>query len=129
MSALDPIGPAPEARSPHFLLLLFGASAAPIFWLGQMMLDYGVTAYGCYPDDHPHAILPLQTLSVATTIFNIIALIAAAAGGYAAWWCWRRDPRGARHFLALWGIFSSLCFFCAIIFNLVVSMMVPPCLI
>jgi hypothetical protein len=32
-------------------------------------------------------------------------------------------------FLALWGIFSSLWFLCAIIFNTIGSLTVPPCLI
>jgi hypothetical protein len=128
MSVLDPVGAAPDARSPHFLLLLFGASAAPIFWLGQLMLSYGLTAYVCYPGDHPHAIARGLTLDGAILTFNLIAVLAAAAGGTAAWRCWRRDPRGARRFLALWGICSSLGFFCAIVFNIIASVMVPPCL-
>lgn len=129
MSELDPTGPAPDTRSPRFLLLLFGAGAAPIFWLGQVMLGYGVTAYVCYPGDHPQGIASGPALGAAMTIFNIIALIAAVAGGMAAWRCWRRDPQGANRFLALWGLFSSLCFFSAILFNVIASVMVPPCLV
>jgi hypothetical protein len=129
MTVLDSVGAAPDARSPHFLLLLFGASAAPIFWLGQVMLSYGVTAYACYPGNHPVAIAPGPMLDSAILTFNVIAVLAAAAGGIAAWRCWRRDPRGARRFLALWGMFSSLGFFCAIVFNIIASVMVPACLI
>lgn len=128
MSALDPAGGAPDARSPRFLLMLAAASAAPIFWLGQMMLGYGVTAYACYPADHPHAVAWASALGPAMMLFNVIAVIAAMAGGGVAWWSWRRGPKGANHFLALWGIFSSVCFLCAIVFNIIASVMVPPCL-
>jgi hypothetical protein len=129
MKALDPVGPAPEARSPRFLLLLAGACIAPIFWLGQMMLGYGVTAHACYSGNHPQAIASAPTLGAMILTFNIIATIAAASGGGVAWWCWRQDPRGVYRFLALWGMFSSLCFFCAIVFNVIASMTVPPCLV
>ncbi|HEY4974607.1 MAG TPA: hypothetical protein VII41_13425, partial [Steroidobacteraceae bacterium] len=53
MTALDPIGPAPEVRQPRVLSLLLGVCAAPLAWLGHMMLAYGVTAAICYPGDHP----------------------------------------------------------------------------
>jgi hypothetical protein len=34
---------------------------------------------------------------------------------------------GRAHFMALWGVFSSLCFLCAILFNVIAAIMVPPC--
>jgi hypothetical protein len=142
MSTLDPAGPAPETHSLSFLLLLFGASAAPIFWLGQLMLGYGITAFACYPGDHPVApasVLPLQGALIA---FDAVALLACLAGGVVSWLCWQRSkdgkPGGHRHalhtgegrvrFLALWGIMSSLWFFAAILFNTIASVTVPPCL-
>jgi hypothetical protein len=136
---LDKIGPAPETHSVRFLLLLFGTSAAPIFWLGQLMLGYAVTAYACYPGDHPQPIASATSLSAALTGFDIVAIAAAAAGGAVSFWGWRRIQRkpgtaafqiseGRVRFLALWGIFSSLWFFFAIIFNTIASVTVPPCL-
>jgi hypothetical protein len=35
---------------------------------------------------------------------------------------------GRAHFLAIWGLFSSLWFFGAILFNTIASFTVPPCI-
>ena len=136
-TALDPVGPAPETRSVKFITLLFGASAAPLFWLGQLMLGYGFTAYVCYPGDHPTAITFGPALGGTLIVFDVIAVLAAIAGGGVSFWCWSQVQRragsfsisaGRVRFLALWGIFSSLWFFCAIVFNVIGSLTVPPCL-
>jgi hypothetical protein len=128
--ALDPAGAAPETRSPRFLWLLFGCSAAPLFWLGQMMLGYGVTAYVCYPGDHPLGPSMGAGLFVPLLIFDLIALGGCAAGALVSWRLWtrRRAGGGRNRFLALWGVMSSLWFFAAILFNVLVSILVPPCL-
>jgi hypothetical protein len=137
---LDPVGPAPETRSLNFLALLYGASAAPIFWLGQTMLGFCATAYACYPGDHPVRISFATTMGAAILGFDALAILAAASGGAVAWWCWRHIAQerkeavnikigeGRVRFLALWGIFSSLCFLCGTIFNTIASLTVPPCL-
>ena len=127
---LDPVGPAPEAREPRFLWLLFGCSAAPLFWLGQMMLGYGVTAYACYPGDHPLGPSAANGLAIPLIAFHVIALGGCAAGALVSWRIWRRLGAGAgrNRFLALWGVMSSLWFFAAILFNILVSVMVTPCL-
>ncbi len=132
MTALDKVGPAPEARSTHFLWLLFGASAAPLFWLGQTMLAYAVTAHACFPGRYPEA-AEASSLFAAMMLFNVVAVIAAAAGGVVSFQAWRRqgEPITARQkrddFLAMWGVFSSLCFLLAILFNIIGSLTVPPC--
>ncbi len=136
MSELDPRGPAPETRDVHFLWLLFGASAAPLAWLGHTMLSYGVTAYGCYPGDHPAVAIDVKKiggpLSATVLGFDALAAILAASGFAVAWRCWKRDALGSRnggrnHFLALWGIFSSLGFAVGILFNILASVLVSPC--
>ncbi len=125
---LDPTGPAPETRSPRFLWLLFGASAAPLAWLGQMALGYGVTAYVCYPGDHPVGLAAKGPLFATLIVFDILALVLCAAGGWVSWAHWRRRPEGRNRFLALWGIMSSLWFFVAVLFNAIASLAVPPCI-
>jgi hypothetical protein len=139
---VDPVGAAPETRSVKFLALLFGACAAPIFWLGQLILGYGVTAYACYPGDHPQNLMGSSALFTALLVFDAVALIACAAGGAVSWAAWRRasinKERSHRHilhtgegrdrFLAMWGIMSSLWFFAAVLFNVIASVTVPPCL-
>ena len=129
MSALDEIGPAPETSEPRFLWLLLGACAAPLFWLGQMMLGYGVTAYVCYPGDHPVGLAATGPLFAALMVFDLIALGGCAGGALVSWRIWQRLGRGEgrNRFLALWGLMSSLWFFTAIAFNVLASLWVPLC--
>jgi hypothetical protein len=137
---MDPVGAAPETRTVHFLTLLFGASAAPLFWTGQVLLGYGITAYACYPGDHPVQITFGGAISDAVLAFDIVALIACAAGGLVSWRSWRKVREGHGHrqtlhtgegrdrFLAMWGLLSSLWFFFAVLFNTIASLTVTPCL-
>jgi hypothetical protein len=131
MSALDRTGPAPETREPRFLLMVFGASAGPLFWLGQLMLGYGITAYACYPGDHPVSLVSTGPLFAMLLLFDVVALTGCAAGAFVSWRAWRRAQpgEGRNRFLALWGVMSSLWFFAAILFSVVASVMVPPCLV
>lgn len=132
-----------EVRHPvSFAALLFGAAAAPIFWTGQYLLGYIVTAHWCYPGDHPEAIAQASTLWDLMLAFDIVAILVALAGGITAWMSYmkvRVPPRdegdrrlaaaeGRARFLAIWGLFSSLWFLGAIAFNTIASMTVPPCL-
>ena len=131
---MDPVGAAPETRSVRFLTLLFGAAAAPIFWLGQLMLGYGVTAYACYPGDHPVAVRFGGALVQHVIAFDVLALIACAVAGLVSWRSLAKGARGPRpsacahtgegrdRFLAMWGILSSLWFFFAILFNTIASL-------
>jgi hypothetical protein len=133
-----------EVQKPvSFVALLFGAATAPVFWLGQLMLSYGVTAQACYPGDHPEAIASASSLKIAMMGFDCVAVLAAAAGGIVAWLCLVRIQRerrgsyshsvatgmGRARFLALWGVFSSQWFLGAILFNVIASLTVPPCVV
>jgi hypothetical protein len=127
---LDAVGPAPETRDPRFAWLLFGASAAPLAWLGQMMLSYSITAYVCYPGDHP---VPLSSRTVLFTVLvtsDLVALVICAASGWVSCSAWVRvvSGKGRNRFLALWGMMSSLWFCAAVLFNVIASLMVPLCL-
>jgi hypothetical protein len=136
----DPIGAAPEARSASFLVLLFGCIAAPVFWTGQLMLGFGVSAHACYPGDHPILLDRTGPLFTAMIVFDAVALVACAAGAAVSWSAWRkvRQTGGQSHtlhtgegrsrFLAMWGMLSSAWFFLAILFNIIASVMVPSCL-
>ncbi len=122
----DPVGPAPETRSPRFLLLLFGVSVPPLFWLGQMMLSYGLTAQACFPGAHPVSAAPIW-LCARLVRFARIGRAACAARWVVSWRIWSAAPRGRTRFLALWGLMSSLWFLAAILFNTAASLLVPPC--
>ena len=125
----DATGPAPETREPRFLLLLFGAAAAPLAWLGHMMLSYGLTAKLCYPADHPVMLAQTGWLFGALMLFDLVAVVLCGTGGIVSWRAWRRMRAGAgrNRFLALWGLMSGLWFAAAILFNVVASLMVPLC--
>ncbi|HVW73170.1 MAG TPA: hypothetical protein VHC39_06000 [Rhizomicrobium sp.] len=140
MSAIDPVGPAPETRRPSFWWLMVGNCAAPIFWIGQLVLGYGVTSLVCYPGDTPRMAAPGSLLAVLI-VFDGIALAAAVAGGAISLAAWRRSrdegeggiahtlhvAQGRTRFLALWGMLSSLWFFFAILFNTIASVLAPLC--
>lgn len=134
--------PSPHRDRVSFWALIFGACAAPIFWLGQMMLGYGVSAIVCYGSDHPTTIASGAALRTALIAFDAVAIVAALAGGAVSYFCWRavRNEKegGQRHaldvgdgrarFMALWGIMASLWFFSAIVFSTIASVAVPLCI-
>jgi hypothetical protein len=129
---LDPVGPAPEVRSERFIVLLLAICAAPLFWLGQMILGYGATAYICYPGDHPQSLTATGPLLAALILFDVVALAACAIGAWLSLAAWRRSRNlsgGRNRFLAIWGMMSSLWFFVAILFNTIASVWVTPCLV
>ena len=133
--------PAPLRDKVSVWTLMFGCCAAPVFWAGQLMLGYWVSAQTCYAGDHPTVTQMPQTLYAALVVFDVVAIVAALAGGAVSLWAWRttREEKegGARHalhvgegrvrFMALWGIMSSLWFLGAIVFNTIGSLMVPLC--
>jgi hypothetical protein len=121
---------------------MFGMTAAPLFWLGQLILGYVVSASACYGGDHPTTIESGSTLRTALYAVDAIAIMAAIAGGIVSWSCWHavksEKEGGRRHaidagegrtrFLALWGLFSSLCFLVGIVFATLASIEAPLCL-
>jgi hypothetical protein len=130
-----------ETRTPvNFLALLFGAAAAPIAWLGQIMLNYSITAYACYPGDHPVTIASASALKAAMLAFDAMAILVTVVGGIVAWLSLMKArvhmregqphpaAEGRALFIAIWGIFSSLWFLGAILFTTIASLTVPPCL-
>jgi hypothetical protein len=128
MSGAAPVVHRTPAR---FAALMFGACAAPIFWLGQMMLGYWVSAAACYGGDHPTTIASGTALRSALIVFDAVAIVAALAGGIVAFICWRRVgslDEGRARFMAIWGILSSLWFLGAIVFGTIASVTVPLCI-
>jgi hypothetical protein len=136
MSAVDPVGPAPEAQRPGFVWLVFGCSVPPLFWAGQLILGYAVSAFACYPGDMPRMGPPVF-LSSLLMVFDAVALAAALLGGVMSFSAWRqqvnagiRTPNGSDgriRLLALWGLMSSLGFLVAILFGSMASVMAPIC--
>jgi len=127
----------PDLRRP--LRLWFGVIAAPLVWLTQVLLNYGITALACYPAEAPHDV-PLYGWSHAATIafdaFAILVGIAATVVSYGNWQMHgRRWPKGhaldvtgeRSHFLSVWGLLFSGGFLIAIVFEIIGDMTVPLC--
>ena len=132
----------PPVKAPRrFWLGLFGASAAPLFWLGQLMLGYWVTAEACYGSDHPGAAMSPAALRSLLIVFDAVAILAALVGGLVSTIVFRSARRDEDapgigievrvesriRFLAVWGLLSSLWFLAAILFNTIASLGVPLC--
>jgi hypothetical protein len=125
----------PPIKAPRrFWLGMFGACAAPIFWLGQLILGYWVSALACFGSDHPTTVASGQGLRSLLVAFDAVAVLAALAGGVISLMLLRANRGGGTttdgrvHFLALWGLLSSACFFAAILFTVIASIGVPLCL-
>jgi hypothetical protein len=123
----------PPVKAPRrFWLGMFGACTAPIFWIGQLTLGYWVSTLACYGSDHPTTIVSGSGLRALLIAFDIVAILAALAGGIVSFLLFRvarsDRPAGNRvRFLALWGLLSSACFLAAITFNTIASLGVPLC--
>ena len=95
-------------------VLLFGVAAAPLLWLAQLILSYGVSAVVCYRGDHPTTIASGAAVRTALLVFDAVALVVALAAAMVSYSSWRaiRSAAGAdrARFMALWGIMSSACF-------------------
>ena len=112
----------------NFWVQLYGACAAPVFWLGQLMLGYWLSAQACYGTDHPTVLASAAPLRSALVGFDAVAILAALSGLAASWLGWRATAPGERaRFMAIWGVMSSLWFLGAIIFSTIASVTVPLC--
>jgi len=133
MSALAAAHPAPHRDRVRLWVLLFGIIAAPLLWLAQLILSYGISALACYGSDHPTTIASGASVRTALLVFDAVALsvsLAAAIVSFASWRAVRTEQQfgeGRTRFMALWGIMSSLCFLGAIVFHTLASVMVPLC--
>lgn len=132
--------PGLERPRASFYALMFGNTAAPIFWIGQLMLGYIFSSLACYGGDHPTMIASGGPLRTMLYVFDAIAIAAAIAGAIVSFVCWRavRDPgtdtrfaakvrEGRMRFMAMWGMLSSVWFLGAIAFNTIGTALVRLC--
>ena len=141
MSDVSADHPSPHRSRVSFTMLLIGTTAAPIFWLGQLMLGYSVSDLACYGSDHPTVVQSPQLLHIALIAFDAIAVVAALAGLAVSTMNWRatREEKAGGHvhalevgegrarFLSLWGLLSSSCFLMAVLFTAYASLTMPLC--
>lgn len=138
----DASHPSPHRARVSFAALMFGMTAAPIFWIGQLILGYAVSTLACYGSNHPTTIASGVALRGALYAFDTIAIFAALAGGIVSlsnWYAVKKEKEGGGHdaldagegrarFMALWGLLSSLCFLIGIVFATIGTIEAPLCL-
>jgi hypothetical protein len=132
MTALDPSGRAGNAFAAFPLAAVRLLAPRRSSGWAQLMLGYGVTAFVCYPGDHPVSLAATGPLFAALDLtFDAMALgrlCSGRAGVILARLAARmRLPAGATVSWRYGGLMSSLWFFAAILFNVIASVMVPPC--
>jgi hypothetical protein len=133
--------PAPHRYRAEFWVLLFGAAAAPLVWMGHLWLSYGLSSRTCFPADMANAGVSGAGLRDALLVLDagaIVVSLIALAVSYRSWRATRTEARGhvehavevgegRTRFLAIWGMISSLMFLVAVVFAAIASIMVPLC--
>jgi hypothetical protein len=123
-------------------VVIVGASAAPLLWLAQMLLCYGLSADVCSGLEWASAVFTRPALRDTLFAFDAIAGCGAIGGGLLSYRSWQLasragaalppddagPPEDGIGFLAHWGMLASLWFFSAIVFNTIASIMIAPCL-
>ena len=122
--------------------MLFAVTGAGGAWLIQLIVDYGLAAHRCFPADEPLFVASVPGWTYPTLLFlNLIAILTAAAAGFAARSIWHRTKgehggsthhlltvgEGRTRFLAMCGQLAGLGFLIAILFDTVVIYLVPRC--
>jgi hypothetical protein len=142
-TALASTHPSPHRDRVDIGWLFFGVFAGPVAWGLQLVINYALAAYPCFPDGSPRVgVLPGWHAAWAIILaLNIIAALLALAGAaisHQNWHAAREEHHGpASHaleagegrtrFLALCGMMTGFGFFAAIIFNTISVLMVPQC--
>lgn len=141
--AAAPSHPSPQRGRVGLVATFFGLWAAPAAWVGQLIVNYGLASYACYPRyvPHAHAVAGWGGIWWGLLAINVVAILAAAAGGVVAYRDWQatrhehagrgghvlETGEGRTRFLAILGIMTSAGFLAAVIFDTIVLFVVPLC--
>ena len=134
--------PAPHHGRVSVTVVMVGAGAAPVLWLAQVLLSYGISADVC--SGLPWATAIFTRTALQSTLFAVdaIAWCGAIAGGLLSYRNWHlpgtagaavalhesaHPGEDGRRFLAQCGTLASLWFLSAIVFNTIASIMIAPC--
>lgn len=134
--------PAPFAGAVPKWLLFSALLAAPIAWLIELWIDYGLTSQACFPHEQPIA----TGLNISPQVWSgslaliIGALVFALAASAASFWMWRRTrhevanvygliegAEGRTRFLAVWGFWIGIWFSLQILFGAIGFLAVSEC--
>jgi hypothetical protein len=145
MSDASTAGPqaSPQGHRVSLGALLFGFAAAPIAWIGQLLLNYGFSSYVCFPKSVPLSEPMVGWRWITPALFGLdaLALILTIAGAVVSWRAFaltRDEHKGDHHhlievgegrsrFLALSGLMTAGGFFLIVLFNTISLILVPLC--
>ena len=136
--------PAPHRERVGLFAQFFGLAAAPTAWAMQLVLNYGLASYSCFPRAAPRTtVLPgwgfVWWLLLAFNLLAVALALAATVVAYLTWRATRHEhPSGFGHavaagegrtrFFGLVGVMTGLGFLAAVIFDLVALLVVPQCI-
>jgi hypothetical protein len=104
---------------------LFGVAAGPAAWIAQLVLNYAVSSYACFPGDSPRLTAPPPAEHGVLLLINLACLALALLGLGISLAGLRRSRAadaaatgvGRSRFLAMCGVLSASAFAIAIAFN------------
>lgn len=112
-------------------------------WIVQLVLNYGLSEWACFPttERHAHVVRGFGWVWPSIVGINLGALTLALFAAWLSWRNWRRtgsqDPssfndvlekgEGPQKYLEVWGIATSLGFAAVIVFNTIVLFALPIC--
>lgn len=135
-----PHHPAPQRHRAGWVLV-FVSGAAPLAWLAQTSINYGLASHACYPAGEPFPAMRADWPWSAVFVINLASIAIAAIAALTAYHLWSnargeasgnasQTPEageGRTRFLALWCTMASTGFTVALLFSLVAILEVPPC--
>lgn len=134
--------PAPHRTQASPLSLLTAIAAGPTGWIAQLIIDYGLSSYACFPRDAPlRQSPPWQGEHLLLLAVNLACLLLPVLGLVTALKSWRRTRyekaggagtlleigEGRTRFLASCGMMSCLGFGLAVLFNTASALAAPAC--
>jgi hypothetical protein len=144
VQASAPPHPSPHRERVGLFAQFFGLTAAPTAWVAQLLLNYGLASYSCFPRIAPRTtVLPgwgfVWWLLLGFNLLAVVIALAASVVSYLTWRAARHEhPGGFSHavaagegrtrFFGLVGVMTGLGFLAAIIFDLVALFVVPQCI-
>ena len=114
-------------------LLWVAALAAPLAWVAQLTLGYGIEEYACPGPRTTREVLGMGA-GAPLVALTVVAVAVSLMGGAAALLAWRAvargrvaDPRGRHGFLAFAALLASALFLVLIVLNGAQLVSLEPC--
>ncbi len=138
-----PAHPAPARGRVRLGGVFFGLIGGPAAWVTQLIVNYGLASYSCFPRirPSPYGLPGWHGIWGGLLAINLVAVAVTVAAAWISFRDWHttrgehpgHSPHaldageGRTRFLALVGIMTALGFVAAIVFDTVALLAVPQC--